>query len=228
MTLTTELVDALCRLDACSVSNAIETFEARLRNEGFSDGSVRAVFEDLPPTVGHVVTARIRCSTPPLIGHGFYDRTDWWTYVQTVPPPRIVVAQDVDESPGTGALVGEVHAEILRALGCVAYVTNGSVRDLPAIRQMGFQCFAGRVSVSHAFVHLIDFGEPVTVTGLDLRSGEILYGDRHGLLTIPSALVADIPAAAERMRAKERAVVAYCRSPEFSLAGLRKRVRQLG
>ena len=40
--LTTELVEAFRSLDACKVSNAIETFECRLRNEGFADGSIRA------------------------------------------------------------------------------------------------------------------------------------------------------------------------------------------
>ena len=40
--LTPELADALRRLDACRVSNAIETFECRLRNEGFADGRIRA------------------------------------------------------------------------------------------------------------------------------------------------------------------------------------------
>ena len=57
--LTPELVDVFRRLDTCSVSNAIETFDCRLRNEGFADATVRCLFEDQPPVVGHAVTARI-------------------------------------------------------------------------------------------------------------------------------------------------------------------------
>ena len=34
-----ELVDAFRRLDTCKVSNAIETFDVRLRNEGFADST---------------------------------------------------------------------------------------------------------------------------------------------------------------------------------------------
>ena len=123
--LTPELVDAFRRLDTCSVSNAVETFDCRLRNEGFTDSAIRCLFERLPPVVGHAVTARIRCSAPPAVGHTYYDRTDWWNYILTLPPPRIVVVEDTDEHPGVGALVGEVHANILHALGCVAYVTTG-------------------------------------------------------------------------------------------------------
>src|SRR5438105_1786154 len=126
--LTPALIDSLRRLDACRVANAIETFDCRLRNEGFADGSVRASFPELPPAIGHAVTARIRGSTPPPVGHAYRDRTDWWSYILTVPPPRIVVVEDVDERPGLGAFVGHVHAQVLRALGCVGVVTNGSVQ----------------------------------------------------------------------------------------------------
>ena len=97
-----ELVDAFRRLDTCKVSNAVETFDVRLRNEGFADSSVRAVFDDLPPILGRAVTARIHGSAPPQVGHTYYDRTDWWTYILTVPPPRIVVVEDADERPGIG------------------------------------------------------------------------------------------------------------------------------
>ena len=34
-------LDALRALDTCAVANAIESFGARLRNEGFADGSIR-------------------------------------------------------------------------------------------------------------------------------------------------------------------------------------------
>jgi regulator of RNase E activity RraA len=226
--LTPELVAAFSRLDTCTVSNAIETFNVRLRNEGFANGTIHAWFDDLPPVIGHAVTARIRCSTPPPVGHNYHDRTDWWTYIRTIPAPRIVVVEDVDDRPGFGAFIGNVHVHILQALGCSAYVTNGSVRDLGTVRQAGFQFFAPQVSVSHAFVHLVDFGEPVTIGGLRVESGDILCGDVHGVLSIPSSVVADVPAAAARMLAGEQPVVELCRSPDFSLERLRTLVRQLG
>jgi 4-hydroxy-4-methyl-2-oxoglutarate aldolase len=225
--LTTDLVESLRRLDACRVSNAIETFDCRLRNEGFADGSIRAVFDDLPPVVGHAVTARIRCSTPPPLGRDYNDRTDWWTYISTVPAPRIVVVEDVDERPGLGAFIGSLHARILQALGCTAYVTNGSVRDLAVVRELGFQFFARTVSVSHAFVHLVDFDVAVTVGGLRVASGDLVYGDRHGVLTIPPAIAADIPRVAARLSEQEQRVVELCQSPDCSLEQLKTLVRTL-
>ena len=226
--LTPELLDAYRRLNGADVSNAIETFKVRLRNEGFADGRLRCLHRDLPPVVGHAVTARIRCSTPPPVGHRYHDRTDWWHYIVSVPAPRIVVVQDVDDRPGFGAFVGAVHASILQALGCVAYATNGSVRDVEAVRDFDFQFFAAGVSISHAFTHIVDFGEPVEVAGLTVSSGEVLFGDCDGLLSLPEETIAKVPAVAREMALAEEEVMAFCRSPRFSVDGLRELVRDLG
>ena len=70
MTLPTnrELIQSLSQLDACTVANAIETFDVRLRNTGFTDSSIRSVFEDYAPMVGYAATARVRTSDPPMEG----------------------------------------------------------------------------------------------------------------------------------------------------------------
>jgi regulator of RNase E activity RraA len=223
-----ELVDAFRRLDTCKVSNAVETFDVRLRNEGFADSTIRAVFDDLPPVLGHVVTARIRSAVTPPVGHNYHDRTDWWNYIVTVPVPRIVIVEDADDAPGLGSFVGELHATILKALGCVAYVTNGAVRDLARVRATGFQFFAPHVSVSHAYAHIVDFGQPVTVGGLTVAPNDLVFGDRHGLLTIPPDLADRIPEAVERMSKAEARVIALCQSPDFSVERLRALVREIG
>jgi regulator of RNase E activity RraA len=135
--LTAEALDHIRRFDTCAIANAIELFEQRLRNEGSTDASIHCLFPDLPTVVGYATTARVRSASPPPVGHSYHDRTDWWTHILSIPAPRIVVVQDMDGAPGLGAFVGEVHVEILRALGCTAYVTNGGVRDLPAVRRIG-------------------------------------------------------------------------------------------
>jgi 4-hydroxy-4-methyl-2-oxoglutarate aldolase len=219
-------LDALRALDTCTVSNAIETFGVRLRNTGFADSNIRCMFEDLPALVGYAVTARLRSGGPPMQGGSYHDRTDWWEYVLQVPPPRIIVLEDVDKQPGLGAFVGDVHAAILRALGCVGYVTNGAVRDLPAVRKMGLHLFAAKVAVSHAYAHIFDFGSPVEVGGLQVQAGDLLHGDRHGLLTVPRLVATDVPAAAEKQRGAEEKIIAFCESGNFSLEKLREVIQQ--
>ena len=77
-TLTTEELEALRRLDACTLANAIESFHVRLRNEGFMDGSVRCLFAELQPMVGYAATVLIRGAAPAFAGPAYNDRTDLW------------------------------------------------------------------------------------------------------------------------------------------------------
>jgi regulator of RNase E activity RraA len=163
-----------------------------------------------------------------MSGRCYYDRIDFWKYVASVPKPSVIVLQDIDHVPGFGAFVGEIHASIAMALGSVGYVTNGSVRDVPAIRDMGFHLFSGSLSVSHAYAHLVDFGEPVEIGALKISPGDLLEGDRHGVVTIPLELVSQIPAEASKIRGEERVLIDYCRSREFSLEGLAKRLQGAG
>ena len=219
-----EQLEAIRRLDTCTVANAIETFQTRLRNEGFTDASVGCLFPKLPPMLGYAVTVKIRCSSPPAEGGSYLDRTDWWNYILSIPAPRVVAVQDVDPSPGLGALLGEVHANILLALDCVGAFTNGSVRDIPAVAATGFHFFAAGVAVSHAYAHIVEIGGPVDIAGLKVRPGDLLHGDVHGILSVPLEVAASIPAAAAKIINKERKLIALCRSPEFSLEKLRAAV----
>src|SRR5215471_19713635 len=87
--------EQLRALGTCTVSNAIERLNVRLRNEGFVHAGVRCQFPALPPMVGYAATVRIRTDSPPVTYRCYYDRTDWWSYVPSLPEPRIMVLQDV-------------------------------------------------------------------------------------------------------------------------------------
>lgn len=219
-----QLLEALRRIDTCSLANAIEPFGVRLRNEGFTDGSIRAAHPQLPPVIGYAATLKVRSASPPTGARTYCDRTDWWDHVLAMPAPRFLVVQDVGTRIGFGALLGEVHINIIRALGCVAAATNGSVRDLAASAALGFPLFSGSVAVSHSYVHIVEFGTPVEVSSLLVHPGALLHADRHGVLAIPHEIAARLPDEAARLAERERAIVEYCRSPEASVAKLRELV----
>lgn len=207
-------------LDTCTVSNAIERFQVRLRNEGFVHGPVRCQFPHFTPMLGYAVPARARSSSAPMTGRCYYDRMDWWEYVVTLPEPRVLVLQDIDHQPGVGAFVGEIHAQIGLALQCVGCVTNGAIRDIPAVEKTGFHLFAGSVAVSHSYAHIVDFGEPVLIGGLKIHPGDLLHGDCHGVHTIPLEIAHEIPSVAAKLAADEQRLIELCRSRDFSLEKL--------
>jgi 4-hydroxy-4-methyl-2-oxoglutarate aldolase len=221
-------LDQLRRLDSCTVANAVETFDVRLRNQGFADSSIHSIFEDFPPMVGYAATVRIRTSEPPMEGHSYYYRLDWLDHVSSIPEPRVLVVEDSDKYPGLGSFIGGVHTNILAALGCVGAVTNGAVRDIPAARAINFQMFAHNLSVSHAFAHIFDFGKPVEVGHMQVRPGDLIHGDRHGVQTIPLEIAEKIPDVAREMNAQEKEIIRMCKSPGFTLEKLRAEVKALG
>jgi 4-hydroxy-4-methyl-2-oxoglutarate aldolase len=215
-----ETLQFLRTIDTCTVSNAIEAFNVRTRNEGFIQNGVVCQFPKLPPTVGYAVTGRIRTSAQPIANLCYYHRADWWEYVASMPAPKIIVLRDADETASAGAFVGEIHARISKALGCVAYVTNGTVRDLPALESAEFQCWASGASVSHSYAHIVDFGEPVDIGGLRIAPGDLLHGDRHGVQIVPFAIADDLPRAVQCVLDREAELIRFCGSPEFSLEKL--------
>ena len=220
-------LEELRQLDSCSVANAIETFGVRLRNAGFADSSVHCVFEDFPPLVGYAATIRVRTSDPPMEGDSYYYRLDWLEHLLSVPVPRVLVVQDMDRHPGLGSFIGDVHANILRALGCEGVVTNGAVRNVEAARALKLQMFAGNFSVSHAFAHLFDFGGVVEVGQMHVRPGDLLHGDRHGVQTVPIEIAQKVPSVVRRMNGEEREIIEFCQSGAFTLEKLRSAVDAL-
>ena len=162
------------------------------------------------------LTPRIRSSATP----------SGWSYVLTLPPPRFIVAKDVDERPGVGALVGEIHANICKALDCCAYVANGAVRDLPGTEAAGFQVFAGSIAASHAYAHVIEFGEPVEIGGLRIRSADLLQGDMHCAHSIPIS-ISEIPRVVSKMTETENELIQFCSWEDFSLPKLIKKIQHV-
>lgn len=218
-----EELEALRKITSPTVSNAIEAFNVRPRNEGFMDSSIRCILPELGTMVGHACTATIRASREepgpsPL---------EMWRTVLNAPAPRVVVIQDLDAPNPVGSFWGEVNGNIHKALGCIGTVTNGGVRDLDEVRQLGFQFFASCVLVSHAYVHLVEIGGPVEVGGMTVNPGDLIHADQHGVLVIPPEIAREIPKAAAEVERLERRIIGVCQSGDFSLERLRDLDREV-
>jgi regulator of RNase E activity RraA len=83
------------------------------------------------------------------------------------------------------------------------------------------------VAVSHAYAHIFDFGSSVNVGGLEVRPGDLLHGDRHGVLIVPKRIAPEVPAVAAKLQAAEQRVIRLCQSQEFSVEKLRQVMEEL-
>lgn len=225
--LSPEILERLKGLSTCAIANAIEYLNLRLRNVGFGDSSIHCRFPHFPPVVGYAVTLKLHGANPPMEGGFYVDRTDWWDELAETPAPQIVVIEDSDRRVGTAAFVGEIHAAILQAMGSVAVVTNGAVRDLEQVERLGFQLFSGNISVSHAYAHVAKVDSSVYVAGLSITPGELLHGDQHGVVKVPCDDIEKILQIADRLRNREEEILRFCQSDRFSREGLRNLLRQL-
>ena len=219
--LTRQQLDSLGKLQTCAAANAIETFDILPRDQGFIRPEVRSIFPELGNMIGYAVTGVISAKTPPS-SHMRIARTEWFDYVLSIPEPRVVVLKDLDYPDVLGSYWGEVQSNVHKALGCVGTVTDGGVRDLDEMREAGFFAFATEVLVSHAYVHMVEYGVPVTIGGLTVDPGDIMLGDQHGVLRLPKNIAADIPRAVDQVEVGERKIIDFCKSPDFTIDGLKE------
>ncbi|MBO0728677.1 MAG: RraA family protein [Acidimicrobiaceae bacterium] len=138
-------------------------------------------------------------------------------HVLAVPAPRILVAENVGDWRGPVCIWGEVAASLYTALGCTAGVTNGPVRDIDEMESIGFQTFANGPGVGGGFVDVLETGQPVQIGGVTIHAGDLLHGDRHGIVKVPLHLLESLPDAVRAHEEVERRVIDVCRGPDFSL-----------
>ncbi|SPT52166.1 RraA family protein [Actinomadura madurae] len=216
------ICEQLAGRDTPALSNALRRTEAGADGQAYTDGSLRRIAGGR--FLGTAVTATMRASEP---GDDAVPVAELHRAVLAAEGPVVVVVQDLDEVPGAGASLGEVNGTLLAAPAISGFVTNGRVRDEPDLRAMGFAVHAAGLCVARAHMRLTAIGVPVRVGGLDVEPGDLLHGDQHGVLRVPRAVAGRLPAPAEEVRAEERSIVTWARSPEFTPEGLLalKRVR---
>ncbi len=182
------------------------------------DSSIRCMFPDLGAMVGHAVTAKVAARDKPQTSLSYFDMFE---AMADVPKPWVVVIEDLDWPNPIGSYWGEVNGSIYKGMGCLGLVTNGGVRDLDEVVETGFHFFASCVLVSHAYVHLEEVGTPVSVGGLTVSPGDLLHGDKHGVVSIPHDIAREVAAASADVERRERPIIDFARSPEMSADGLR-------
>jgi regulator of RNase E activity RraA len=214
-TLSTDVYAALAAWDTPALSNAIGRLDVRPRNTGHTDGSIRRVVGER--LCGVAVTATLRSRDP---GDDGMPMSELYRAVGAAGGPPVVVIQDLDDPSGAGALLGEVTGNIFRALGVVAYVTNGRVRDEAELAELGVTVCAAGLCVSSSYVRVTAVNVPIRIAGLDIAPGDLLHGDQHGLLSVPPDVADKLPEVAEQIRVGEQQTVGWTRSDAFTLESL--------
>jgi regulator of RNase E activity RraA len=220
-TLSDSTLDFLRSVDSPTVANAIETFNLRDRCDGFIGGAVECQFPDLGVMVGRAVTVTMSSAPGATASRDGYWKM--WDAVAAAGAPSVIAIQDVSGKPERCAYAGEMMATLAQRLGAVGMVTDGALRDVQEVHDIGFHYFMRFPVVSHGNFEIVSVGEPIELDGQRVEPGDILHGDRNGIVIIPDAALEGLPAAVQGIRERESAQLEYMRSDAFSLADLKQR-----
>lgn len=114
-------------------------------------------------------------------------------------------------NPGRVAPWGELLSTASQVRGAAGAVMDGCVRDIKAIREMGFPVFHGGIapldSKGRARVMAIDV--PIECAGVAVESGDLVFGDADGLVIVPKAAEEEVlRLAAEKLRGEKDTLAA--------------------
>lgn len=117
--------------------------------------------------------------------------------------PGDVIVAATDGYVGT-AVVGDLMMGIAKNRGLAGLVTDGAVRDVDGILAVGLPVFCAGVSAnSPAKTGPGTVGLPVTIGGLTVCSGDIVVGDRNGIVIVPRARIDEVIVGLAHVRALE-------------------------
>lgn len=218
-----ELIAFLKTVDTATLANAIELLNLRPRSEGYASLDLECLFPEFGPMCGYAVTAQAETVTlgAPKTEEAF---VELFEAVERSPKPAVVVLQEIGGDRDRATHAGEMMATIFTRLGGIGLVSDCGVRDLTAVRKMGFHYFARGAVASHASYRIVRTGVPVEITGVTIRTGDMLHADENGLITVPESGRDSLPALVEQILSKERTLLDFVRGSGFTAAQLRGRL----
>lgn len=117
------------------------------------------------------------------------------------PGDVLVVATDGYEE---ASVAGDLMLGMAKNRGIVALVTDGMVRDIDGLDQVGIPVFALGLSPNSPFKDGPgSIGLPITLGGVAVDAGDVVVGDQDGVVVVPRARVDEVIALLDEVAAKE-------------------------
>jgi len=109
---------------------------------------------------------------------------------------------------------GELLSTASKLRGAAGALMDGMVRDIKAIRTMGFPVFHGGIGPldSKGRGRIVELDVPVECAGVRVAPGDLIFGDADGVVVVPRALEEKALAAAFEKLKGERSTLAELRA----------------
>ena len=115
-----------------------------------------------------------------------------WEAIETVGEGQVIVVDS--RSDTSAASAGDMLVTRAMKRGATGFVTDGAFRDGAAIAALGFPAYsrATTATTRPATFHVADLQVPIGCAGVAVYPGDVLVGDRDGVIVVPRALVPEI------------------------------------
>lgn len=113
---------------------------------------------------------------------------------------------------------GEVLTVAAQTVGVQGLVIDGGVRDVSALKALGFPVFARGVSMRGTVkASAPSVGRPISLSSTPVAPGDLVVADGDGVLILPAGTVPDVLAKGLEREEKERGIMDRLRSGETTL-----------
>ena len=231
-----EIYKQLRTIDTPTITNVVATYPKNPLCLGlynpwtenwYTDASIRCMYPNMGPVVGHAVTCVFGLPDPNFSGRlSFMDVID---ALDAMKKPTILVMQQ--KWPGhimsKAASAGEVMVTSMQAVGCIGLISNGPSRDVDAVRRLDFQMLLSGITAGHGEMGVHAVNVPVTVGGMDVAPGDMIHMDENGAVKFPPDRAEQILNNAKVMLTEEAELLTKLRQAK-SAADVRKANGQYG
>ena len=134
--------------------------------------------------------------------------------IESLTPGQVLV---VDARRQTrAASLGHILATRARVRGAAGIITDGSVRDMRGFEQLDLPTFSAGASptTNLALHHVVDMQVPIACAEVAVYPGDIMVGDRDGVICIPRHLAEGIAADAAEQEHLEEFILELIESGE--------------
>jgi regulator of RNase E activity RraA len=171
---------------------ATQLFKRGLRNT-FLLGVSRLNHDPGPVMVGEAYTLRYIPAREDLNGPGEYgDRHPQRRAIEDCPQDAVLVADcRRDASAAAG---GDILMTRLASRGVGGMVTDGGMRDVANIAKLAMPVYIGAPAAPASFHRhaAIDANVPIACGGVPVYPGDVMVGDRDGVVVVPRHLADEI------------------------------------
>lgn len=119
--------------------------------------------------------------------------------VETCPPGQVLVMDARQDA--RAATAGSILVTRMAVRGCAGVVSDGGFRDYQGIGELDMPAFcAGPSAPTNLTLHeALDINVPIGCGGVAVFPGDVIVGDRDGVMVIPAHLADDIAEACAAM-----------------------------